>query len=62
MHFLHADLVHRLKRCKKKNTPFLYMPGTSCVKIITLALKFLFDFIIYPRLYNKDNMDEVNVC
>lgn len=44
-HFLHADLVHRLKRCKKKNTPFLYIPSTSCVEIITLALKFLFDWI-----------------
>jgi hypothetical protein len=47
MHFLHADLVHRLKRCKKKNTPFLYIPSTSFVEIITLALKFLFDWIYY---------------
>jgi len=59
MHFLHVDLVHRLKRCKEKNAPFLYIPVTSCVEIITLALKFLFEFIIYPRLYYKHNMDEV---
>ena len=43
-HLFQADAVHRLKRSKKWQTPFLCVLGTSFVEIIRVVFKFFIGF------------------